>query len=143
MLFEYFLSQGKWDVPLPKVKAVGEDEVFKVIKTGRSKSKSLGVQFFPHLLCYSDYTCRCRLASLGWCSSANKQNETVIRWRTLSKSICVVKNDFFIITPLSKTCKLSCPDSPWFHNCSFLLSHGKKTWRIFKALLQIVRDTLH
>lgn len=34
-----FLSQGKWDVPLPKVKAVGEDEVFKVIKTGRSKSK--------------------------------------------------------------------------------------------------------
>ena len=23
---------GKWDVPLPKVKAVGEDEVFKVIK---------------------------------------------------------------------------------------------------------------
>ena len=39
----FFLSQGKWDVPLPKVKAVGEDEVFKVIKTGRSKSKSLGV----------------------------------------------------------------------------------------------------
>ena len=34
-----FLSQGKWNVPLPKVKAVGEDEVFKVIKTGRSKSK--------------------------------------------------------------------------------------------------------
>ena len=32
---------------------------------------------------------------------------------------------FFIITPLSKTCKLSCPDSPWFHN--FLLSPGKKT----------------
>jgi len=31
--------QGKWDVPLPKVKAVGEDEVFKVIKTGKSKSK--------------------------------------------------------------------------------------------------------
>ena len=25
------------DVPLPKVKAVGEDEVFKVIKTGKSK----------------------------------------------------------------------------------------------------------
>ena len=43
VLFEFFSSQGKWDVPLPKVKAVGEDEVFKVIKTGRSKSKSLGV----------------------------------------------------------------------------------------------------
>ena len=28
---------GKWDVPLPKVKAVGEDEVFKVIKAGKSK----------------------------------------------------------------------------------------------------------
>lgn len=36
---DLFLCQGKWDVPLPKVKAVGEDEVFKVIKTGRSKSK--------------------------------------------------------------------------------------------------------
>lgn len=31
---------GKWDVPLPKVKAVGEDEVFKVVKTGRSKKKA-------------------------------------------------------------------------------------------------------
>merc|ERR1711879_918338 len=30
---------GKWDVPLPKVKAVGEDEVFKVIKTGKSRKK--------------------------------------------------------------------------------------------------------
>ena len=35
----HFFTQGKWDVPLPKVKAVGEDEVFKVIKTGKSKSK--------------------------------------------------------------------------------------------------------
>ena len=91
----FFSSQGKWDVPLPKVKAVGEDEVFKVIKTGRSKSKSFGVQFFPRLLCYSVCMWWCKLASLGCCSSANKQNETVIRWRTLSKSICVVKNDFF------------------------------------------------
>jgi len=30
---------GKWDVPLPKVKAVGEDEVFKVIKTGKTRRK--------------------------------------------------------------------------------------------------------
>lgn len=60
----FFLSQGKWDVPLPKVKAVGEDEVFKVIKTGRSKSKSLGVQFCPHSLCYRDCDYMCELASL-------------------------------------------------------------------------------
>lgn len=33
----FFSPQGKWDVPLPKVKAVGEDEVFKVIRTGKSK----------------------------------------------------------------------------------------------------------
>jgi len=31
---------GKWDVPLPKVKAIGEDEVFKVVKTGKSRRKS-------------------------------------------------------------------------------------------------------
>jgi len=30
---------GKWDVPLPKVRAVGEDEVFKVVKTGKTKRK--------------------------------------------------------------------------------------------------------
>jgi len=30
---------GKWDVPLPKVRGVAEDEVFKVIKTGTKKSK--------------------------------------------------------------------------------------------------------
>jgi ribosome biogenesis protein NSA2 len=24
---------GKWEVPLPKVKAVGDSEVFKVVKT--------------------------------------------------------------------------------------------------------------
>jgi ribosome biogenesis protein NSA2 len=28
---------GKWDVPLPKVKGVAEDELFKVIKTGKRK----------------------------------------------------------------------------------------------------------
>lgn len=31
---------GKWDVPLPKVKAIGEDEVFRVVKTGKTKRKS-------------------------------------------------------------------------------------------------------
>ncbi|KAK3701253.1 hypothetical protein QZH41_012940 [Actinostola sp. cb2023] len=30
---------GKWDVPLPKVRAVGEDEVFKVVKTGKTRRK--------------------------------------------------------------------------------------------------------
>ena len=35
------------------MKAVGEDEVFKVIKTGRSKSKSLGVRVCPHSLYYN------------------------------------------------------------------------------------------
>lgn len=31
---------GKWSVPIPKVRAVGEDEVFKVVKSGKSKRKS-------------------------------------------------------------------------------------------------------
>lgn len=30
---------GKWDVPLPKVKAVGENEVFKVVRTGKTRRK--------------------------------------------------------------------------------------------------------
>ncbi|CAB3995628.1 ribosome biogenesis NSA2 homolog [Paramuricea clavata] len=30
---------GKWEVPLPKVKAVGENEVFKVVKTGKTRRK--------------------------------------------------------------------------------------------------------
>ena len=36
-MYFFFFPKGKWDVPLPKVKAVGEDEVFKVIRTGKSK----------------------------------------------------------------------------------------------------------
>lgn len=36
--------QGKWTVPLPKVKAVGEDEVFKVLRTGKRRSER-----FPEL----------------------------------------------------------------------------------------------
>ncbi|RKP20414.1 30S ribosomal protein S8e [Rozella allomycis CSF55] len=31
---------GKWNVPLPKVKGIGEDEVFKVLKTGKNKTKA-------------------------------------------------------------------------------------------------------
>ncbi|KAA8497326.1 Ribosome biogenesis protein NSA2-like [Porphyridium purpureum] len=30
---------GKWDVPLPKVRAVAEDEMFKVMKSGKRKNK--------------------------------------------------------------------------------------------------------
>jgi len=30
---------GKWDVPLPKVRPVAEDEMFKVIRTGKRKTK--------------------------------------------------------------------------------------------------------
>lgn len=31
---------GKWAVPIPSVRAVAEDEIFKVIKTGKRKTKS-------------------------------------------------------------------------------------------------------
>lgn len=31
---------GKWNVPLPKVRGIADDEMFKVIKTGKSKSKA-------------------------------------------------------------------------------------------------------
>jgi len=31
---------GKWDVPLPKVKAVGEAEAFKVVRTGKTRRKA-------------------------------------------------------------------------------------------------------
>ncbi|KAG5151066.1 hypothetical protein JHK84_027538 [Glycine max] len=30
---------GKWDVPLPKVRPVAEDEMFKVVRTGKRKTK--------------------------------------------------------------------------------------------------------
>ncbi|KJE91671.1 TGF beta-inducible nuclear protein 1, variant [Capsaspora owczarzaki ATCC 30864] len=30
---------GKWDVPLPKVRGIGESEVFRVVKTGKRKIK--------------------------------------------------------------------------------------------------------
>ena len=31
---------GKWNVPLPKVKPMADDEIFKVIRTGKRKAKS-------------------------------------------------------------------------------------------------------
>ena len=31
---------GKWNVPLPSVKGIAQDEVFKVIRTGKTKGKS-------------------------------------------------------------------------------------------------------
>ena len=30
---------GKWDVPLPKVRAISEDEMFQVVKSGKRKKK--------------------------------------------------------------------------------------------------------
>ena len=43
-------AQGKWNVPIPKVKGVSEAEVFKVVKTGKTKSNNfffiLSVSFF-------------------------------------------------------------------------------------------------
>ncbi|KAK2390461.1 ribosome biogenesis protein NSA2 protein [Trifolium repens] len=30
---------GKWDVPLPKVRPVAEDEMFKVVRTGKRKTE--------------------------------------------------------------------------------------------------------
>ena len=38
-ILTFVLLQGKWDVPLPKVKAMSEADVFKVVKSGKSKSK--------------------------------------------------------------------------------------------------------
>ncbi|KAL0220358.1 hypothetical protein RCL1_000212 [Eukaryota sp. TZLM3-RCL] len=31
---------GKWDVPIPKVKPISEDEIFKVIRTGKRQKKT-------------------------------------------------------------------------------------------------------
>jgi ribosome biogenesis protein NSA2 len=33
------MLQGKWEVPLPKVKGMSETEVFKVIKSGKTRRK--------------------------------------------------------------------------------------------------------
>lgn len=34
------ILKGKWEVPLPKVRAQGETEVLKVIKTGKRQKKA-------------------------------------------------------------------------------------------------------
>nr|MBE5726241.1 intronic protein 259 [Cucujiformia] len=31
---------GKWDVPIPKVRAQGDSEVFRVVRTGKTKRKA-------------------------------------------------------------------------------------------------------
>ena len=31
---------GKWQVPIPKVRAIADDEMFKVLRTGKRKKKS-------------------------------------------------------------------------------------------------------
>ena len=51
----FLFLQGKWTVPLPKVRAVGEEEVFKVVRTGKSRresllSKSFSTGLTPQLL---------------------------------------------------------------------------------------------
>jgi len=39
---------GKWNVPLPKVRGVAENEMFKVVKTGKIEVSSL----FLFLVCF-------------------------------------------------------------------------------------------
>ncbi|KAF5395586.1 TGF-beta-inducible nuclear protein 1, partial [Paragonimus heterotremus] len=35
-----YSSQGKWEVPLPKVRSIAESEAFKIVRTGKSKRKA-------------------------------------------------------------------------------------------------------
>jgi ribosome biogenesis protein NSA2 len=37
--FIHLIFQGKYEVPIPKVKAVSDAEAFKVVKTGKSRRK--------------------------------------------------------------------------------------------------------
>ena len=46
-LFFHFRFKGKWTVPLPKVRTVGEDEVFKVMRTGKRRSECLPLPMEP------------------------------------------------------------------------------------------------
>jgi hypothetical protein len=40
---------GKFAVPLPKVRGIAEDEMFKVVKTGKTKRKGVSlIDKFPH-----------------------------------------------------------------------------------------------
>lgn len=43
---------GKWSVPIPKVAPIGEEEMFKVIKTGKRKSECHAtLTHLPHSRC--------------------------------------------------------------------------------------------
>jgi hypothetical protein len=50
---------GKWQVPIPKVKTLSEDEMFKVMRTGKRKSKQQFIFCFTRLnVCISYYLIR-------------------------------------------------------------------------------------
>lgn len=40
---------GKWQVPIPKVKAMTEEEMFKVMRSGKRKSRILVITVFMYL----------------------------------------------------------------------------------------------
>lgn len=40
LCLNFSYNQGKWEVPLPKVRSVSEAEAFKVVRTGKSKRKA-------------------------------------------------------------------------------------------------------
>lgn len=39
---------GKWDVPIPKVKPIAEDEIFKVIRSGKRQSMSIAFNLITY-----------------------------------------------------------------------------------------------
>lgn len=47
---------GKWDVPIPKVKPIADDEMFKVMLSGKRRSTLL----CPALLCFASLPCLTR-----------------------------------------------------------------------------------
>ena len=47
---------GKWDVPLPKVQAISEDEMFKVINTGKRQKKQWKRMITKHTFVGEGYT---------------------------------------------------------------------------------------
>lgn len=47
---------GKWDVPLPKVRPQAEDEILRVIKTGKSKNKKWKRLVTKHTFVGEDFT---------------------------------------------------------------------------------------
>ncbi len=48
------LFQGKWEVPLPKVRGVSEAEVFKVMKSGKTKRELMRQYLSIRILIYQD-----------------------------------------------------------------------------------------